>query len=165
MNTGELFILSRRLMKVAEDHLPLGPKGGANTSTRLILIDVAANSGTSISEIVVRTGFPQSLVSSTVAKLKEIGVVDSAADPVDRRRTLVTVTPMANDRARNNPAAAAPLERTLADAMPGASVADLAQVVAALELLARHLIPNVLDEMPHVPDEPRNHVATKEEAP
>src|SRR5580698_1374146 len=99
MNTGELFILSRRLMKVAEDHLPTGPRA-ANTSTRLILIDVAANSGTSISEIVLRTGFPQSLVSSTVARLKEIGVVDSHADPADRRRTLVTVTPMAADRAR-----------------------------------------------------------------
>ena len=157
MNTGELFILSRRLMKVAEDHLPMGPKGWANTSTRLILIDVAANSGTSISEIVVRTGFPQSLVSSTVARLKEIGVVDSQPDPADRRRTLVTVTPMANDRARNNPAAAAPMERTLADAMPGASAHEVAEVVAALELLARHLMPNDLDELP-------DPVAVKEEA-
>src|SRR5580704_9418689 len=147
MNTGELFVLGRRLMKVAEDHLPMGPKRWANTSTRLILIDVAANSGTSISEIVVRTGYPQSLVSSTVAKLKEIGVVDTEADPVDRRRTLVTVTPMANDRARNNPAAAAPLERTLADAMPGASADEVAGVAAALELLARHLMPNVLDQL------------------
>jgi DNA-binding MarR family transcriptional regulator len=146
MNTGELFILSRRLMKVAEDHLPMGP-GAANTSTRLILIDVAANSGTSISEIVLRTGFPQSLVSSTVAKLKEIGVVDSHADPVDRRRTLVTITPMAGDRARTNPAAAAPVERTLADAMPGVSAHEVSEVVAALELLARHLMPTDHDEL------------------
>src|SRR5580692_7622023 len=145
MNTGELFILGRRLMKVAEDHLPMGPKGRVNTTSRLILIDVAANSGTSISEIVHRTGFPQSLVSSTVAKLKEIGVVDTRADTTDRRRTLVTVTPMANDRARNNPASAAPMERTLADAMLGASAHEVAQVVAALEVLARHLIPNVPD--------------------
>jgi DNA-binding MarR family transcriptional regulator len=158
MNTGELFILSRRLMKVAEDHLPMGPAGGANTSTRLILVDVVANPGTSISEIVVRTGFPQSLVSSTVAKLRDIGVVDSQADPADRRRTLVTVTPMAGDLARNNPAAAAPVERTLADAMPGASGHQVEEVVAALELLARHLLPNVLDEV-------RDPVATKGEAP
>jgi DNA-binding MarR family transcriptional regulator len=156
MNTGELFILSRRLMKVAEDHLPTGPRA-ANTSTRLILIDVAANSGTTISEIVVRTGYPQSLVSSTVAKLKEIGVVDSHADPVDRRRTLVTVTPMANDRARTNPAAAAPVEQTLADAMPGASAREVAEVAAALDLLARHLMPNVLHQL-------RDPVAVKEGA-
>jgi DNA-binding MarR family transcriptional regulator len=157
MNTGELFILSRCLMKVAEDHLPLGPQGGANTTTRLILFDVAANSGTSISEIVARTGFPQSLVSSTVAKLKEIGVVDAGADPVDRRRTLVTVTPMANHRARTNPAAAAPMERTLTDAMPGASAHEVAEVVGALELLARHLMPDALDG-------PRGPVATTEGA-
>jgi DNA-binding MarR family transcriptional regulator len=157
MNTGELFILSRRLMKVAEDHLPMGPKGGANTSTRLILIDIGANPRTSISQIVVRTGFPQSLVSSTVAKLKTIGVVDTEVDPVDRRRTLVTVTPMANDRARNNPAAAAPVERTIADAMLGASAQEVAEVVAALELLARHLMLDVLDDL-------RDPVATKEEA-
>src|SRR5580658_2526775 len=157
MNTGELFILSRRLMKVAEDHLPMGPKGLSNTSTRLILIDVAGNSGTSISQIVVRTGFPQSLVSSTVARLKEIGVVDSQPDPADRRRTLVTVTRMAGDRARNNPAAAAPVERTLADAMLGASPQEVAEVVAALKLLARHLIPSDLDEL-------ADHVAVKEEA-
>ncbi len=156
MNTGELFTLSRRLMKVAEDHLPMGPRA-ANTSTRLILIDVAANSGTSISEIVLRTGFPQSLVSSTVAKLKEIGVVDSQPDPVDRRRTLVTITPMAGERARTNPAAAAPVERTLADAMPGASAHEVSEVVAALELLARHLMPTVHDER-------RDPVATKEKA-
>jgi DNA-binding MarR family transcriptional regulator len=147
MNTGELFILSRRLMKVAEDHLPVGPKGGANTSTRLILLDVVANSGTSISEIVARTGFPQSLVSSTVANLKQIGVLDSEADPADRRRTLVTVTSMANDRARNSPAAAAPVDQTLADAMPGAGADEVAEVVEALELLARHLMPNLLDSV------------------
>jgi DNA-binding MarR family transcriptional regulator len=157
MNTGELFILSRRLMKVAEDHLPMGPKGRPNTSTRVILIDIASNSGTSISEIVVRTGYPQSLVSSTVAKLKDIGVVDTVADPVDRRRTLVTATPMANERARNNPAAAAPVERTVADVMVGASAHEVAEVVAALELLARHLMPDVLDDL-------RDPVAIKEEA-
>jgi DNA-binding MarR family transcriptional regulator len=157
MNTGELFILSRRLMKVAEDHLPMGPQGGANTSTRLILFDVATNSGTSISEIVVRTGFPQSLVSGTVARLKEIGVVDSEADPADRRRTLVTVTPMASDRARTNPASAVPVERTLADAMPGAGADEVAEVVAALELLARHLIPDALGRF-------REPAATPEEA-
>jgi DNA-binding MarR family transcriptional regulator len=157
MNTGELFLLSRRLMKVAEDHLPMGPNGSANTSTRLILIDVAANAGTSISEIVVRTGFPQSLVSSTVAKLKEIGVVDSKADPADRRRTLVTITPMANERARNNPAAAAPVERTLAAAMPGASPHEVVEVVAALELLTRHLMPNAVYD-------PQHQVATMEGA-
>ncbi len=144
-------------MKVAEDHLPLGPQGRANTSTRLILIDVAGNSGTSISEIVVRTGFPQSLVSSTVARLKEIGVVDSGPDPADRRRTLVTITPLAGDLARDNPAAAAPVERTLADAMPGAPSHEVAEVVAALKLLARHLLPNGLDQ-------PRGPAATKEEA-
>jgi DNA-binding MarR family transcriptional regulator len=92
-----------------------------------------------------------------VAKLKEIGVVDRKADPLDRRRTLVTVTPMANARARNNPAAAAPVERTLADVMPGASADQVAEVAAALELLARHLMPSLLDEL-------RDHVATKEEA-
>jgi hypothetical protein len=54
---------------------------------------------------------------------------------------------MANDRARNNPAAAAPVERTLADAMPGASADEVAGVAAALELLARHLMPNVLDQL------------------
>ncbi len=47
----------------------------------------------SISEITERTGFPQSLVSTAVAKLRDVGVVETEPDPTNRRRTLVRAAP------------------------------------------------------------------------
>ena len=89
---GELYRLARLLREVAlavvadpdEAPIPLG----------LVLItdDIARHDGTTITEITARTGLAQSLVSKTVIRLRDAGVVNTQADPTDRRRTRITIS-------------------------------------------------------------------------
>jgi DNA-binding MarR family transcriptional regulator len=120
------------------------PAGKGATSIRLVMIDIAYHPGTSISEVVQRTGFPQSHVSASVARLREIGVVETEADPLDRRRTLVRTRPSAvAARADNTPVAS--VEELLTKELGDASAEDVATARAELEHLARLLIPEVID--------------------
>jgi DNA-binding MarR family transcriptional regulator len=127
-----LFLLGRRLMQIAEMALP---KGTA-TSVRLVFADVAYHPNSSITQITERTGFPQSLVSTAVAKLREHGVLETNADPLDRRPT---------------PALDAVVERLAPPSVEDFLANELAledqeqvpAALAALDLLARLLIPEV----------------------
>jgi DNA-binding MarR family transcriptional regulator len=131
-------------MNVAERALP---KGVINTSVRLVLIDIAYHPDSSISEITERTGFPQSHVSQSVAKLRELGVLETSFDPADRRRTLVRPTPaLAQRQARAG--AATPLEEVLASELDEAQHGQLGEAVAAIELLAGLFTPDVLQGPP-----------------
>ena len=70
MNAVELYLLGRKLMKIAEEALPKPTTGGPPTSVRMILIHVAEHPDSSVGEIASRTGFPQSHVSASVARLR-----------------------------------------------------------------------------------------------
>lgn len=133
-----LFLLGRKLMQLAEDSLG---RGSTATSTRLVLIDVVYHPGSSITEITERTGFPQSLVSASVAKLREFGVVVTDADPTDRRRTLVNAVPAAL-KARMG-AGAATVEDILAKELPPQNAVAATD---AVRLLAGLFTPKVLDQ-------------------
>jgi DNA-binding MarR family transcriptional regulator len=75
-------------------------------SVQLALTDISEHPDSTISETVRRTGFPQSLVSSAVARLAQGGVLTTRTDPVDRRRTLVRLAADVPARAaRARPAA------------------------------------------------------------
>lgn len=134
MESTELFLLGRRLMKLAEEGLP---SGGGNSNARLILIDVSSHPGTSISEITARTGFPQSHVSMVVTKLRDRGLLKTEVDARDRRRTLVYAVPDAIRRARRRVTSKAdgPIARALGTNDP----AEVAEVIDALQLVARRL--------------------------
>lgn len=150
MNATDLFLLGRTLMNVAERALPTGT---INTSVRLVLIDVAYHPGSSISQITERTGFPQSHVSQSVARLRELGVLETIVDPSDRRRTLVSSTPaLAQHQARAG--AATPLPEVLAASLEEAQHRQLGDAVAAIELLAALFTPEVLQDAsrPDVPE-------------
>jgi DNA-binding MarR family transcriptional regulator len=54
-----------------------------------IVEDVIKNPGASVTDIAQRTGFVQSHVSASVARLRERGIVETAPEPTDRRRTTV----------------------------------------------------------------------------
>jgi len=136
-----LFLLGRKLMQVAESALP---RGGAATSVRLVVIDVAYHPNSSISEITERTGFPQSLVSAAVARLREFGVLETGPDPSDRRRTLVRTTPALREIGQQ--AGQFSLEAVLASWLTPEQQGELAEAVAALELLARLLTPEVFED-------------------
>jgi DNA-binding MarR family transcriptional regulator len=136
-----LFLLGRKLMQVAESGLP---QGKITTSVRLVLADVAYHPGSSITEITERTGFPQSLVSLAVARLREAGVVESEPDPSDRRRTLVRTTAALEARAKR--ADTPPVGALVAEELPAELQHLVPEADAALHLLARLLIPEVLDD-------------------
>jgi DNA-binding MarR family transcriptional regulator len=114
---------------------PLMPTGPS-----LVLRDVFANPGSSITDITTRTGLPQSYVSESVARLRGQGIVMTSADPADGRRTLVRVS----DQHPRTVAAKAsvPVDAALAAALsepPGG--AAVTQIISTLSALAARLAP------------------------
>jgi DNA-binding MarR family transcriptional regulator len=136
-----LFLLGRRLMQLAEGALPGGKR---TTSGRLVFVDVAYHPNSSITEITERTGFPQSLVSTAVARLRDLGLVESSPDPLDRRRTLVRTTPAL--KAVEGRLGSVPIDDILAKELAVEDREQLPDVVTALDLLSRLLTPEVLSD-------------------
>ncbi|MFD7479082.1 MarR family winged helix-turn-helix transcriptional regulator [Streptomyces sp. NPDC059837] len=144
MNGVDLFLLGRTLMKIGETAMP-EPEGGAarhGGSTRSVLIvasDLATHPDSAVGEIAARTGLPQSQVSTAVARLKEAGAVITAPDPADRRRLLVRQAPRLSGRVAE--VRATTIDDALAAALGDSTPEQLAEVTAALGVLARHLSP------------------------
>jgi DNA-binding MarR family transcriptional regulator len=137
-----LFLLGRKLMQIAEGALP---KGKTATSVRLVLVDVAYHPDSSITEITERTGFPQSLVSTAVARLGEIGMLESRRDTLDRRRTLVRTTPALKAvQGRLGPVS---IDDILVRELAEADQEQLGDAMTALDLLSRLLTPEVLSDV------------------
>jgi Winged helix DNA-binding domain len=165
----ELFILGRNLMKLGEEAmraeaaLAIAARTASRqlpASVRSVLIDAREHPNSSISEITARTGFPQSHVSAAVARLREDGDLVTAADPADRRRTLVGPS----SEAPCLPASPdpAPVQRVLATAVAAAGAHEVAEVVSALEGLASRLSPEALGR---VRSDPAAHTQPQEERP
>jgi len=138
VNAVELYLLGRRLMKIAEEALPKLPTGGPPTSVRMILIDIAEHPDSSVGEIASRTGFPQSHVSASIARLRELGALVTAIDPSDRRRTLTRLAPGIRQRSQR---AEVPVESVLAAALGPSGTSELEEVIEALDGLAARLMP------------------------
>jgi DNA-binding MarR family transcriptional regulator len=139
MNASELFLLGRRLMKLGEAAIPDAGRPGVNTTIRLVIADVTDHPDSSVSEITERTGFPQSLVSLSVARLREFGAVVTKPDPADRRRTLVR--PAEGAVARGARHGAVPVDETIARALGAQAQERLPEALAALELLGQLITP------------------------
>jgi DNA-binding MarR family transcriptional regulator len=164
----DLIMLGRQLTKIGEDVMrgstaqtaktqsakaqsaktrPATPPGAEPadapfmpTGPSLVLRDVFANPGSSITDITTRTGLPQSYVSESVARLRGQGIVVTSADPADGRRTLVRVS----DQHPRTVAAKAsvPVDAALAAALsepPGG--AAVTQIISTLSALAARLAP------------------------
>ena len=103
----QLHRLGKRLIELSRA-VTTGAGDASLTSGEVaVLEDVLKNPGSSVSEIHARTGFAQSHVSVSVARLGERGLVELASDPAARRRTLVRLTPVARGaiiRRANRPA-------------------------------------------------------------
>jgi DNA-binding MarR family transcriptional regulator len=144
-----LYLLGRRLMQIAEGMLPTGRKV---TSARLVYVDVAYHPNSSITEITERTGFPQSLVSTAVARLRDIGLLETEADPLDRRRTLVRPTPAVNDIEVS--LSQVTIDDVVAKELTPEHEGEIPDVLAALDLLSRLLTPEVLTSDPNTQQPP-----------
>ncbi|MFZ0667141.1 MAG: MarR family transcriptional regulator [Acidimicrobiales bacterium] len=136
-----LFLLGRRLMQIANGALP---EGKANASARLIFVDVAYHPNSTITEITERTEFPQSLVSTAVARLRDMGLLATEPDPVDRRRTLVRTTPAIG--AVEGRLGRVSIDDIVAKEMAPETRDELPDAIAALDLLSRLLTPEVLSD-------------------
>ncbi|MBV1854706.1 MarR family winged helix-turn-helix transcriptional regulator [Catellatospora tritici] len=148
MNGVDLFLLGRTLMKIGEDAIPAPADGQYQAAERTVLIvaaDVAAHPGSSISEITERTGFPQSAVSGSVARLREAGAVRTRTDPADRRRQLVHPADQVSERVAEIRATG--IDVALAAALGTDDPGRLAEVTAALDTLARRLGPTALTKL------------------
>ncbi|WP_236789319.1 MarR family winged helix-turn-helix transcriptional regulator [Amycolatopsis sp. GM8] len=92
MDGGQVHRLGRRLIEISA--VATGKPGDLvlTPGERAVLEDVIRHPGASVGEIRERTGFVQSHVSASVARLRERGLITSVADPRDGRRTQVQVT-------------------------------------------------------------------------
>jgi DNA-binding MarR family transcriptional regulator len=146
MNAVEVYLLGRKLMKIAEGSFP-SDKGNMAlpASVRLVLVDISEHPDSSIGEITSRTGFPQSHVSASVARLRELGALETSVDASDGRRTLAKLAPAMRKRFATR--AAVPVDGPLAAALGSAEPEELEHVKAALQELAQRLIPLALDRV------------------
>jgi DNA-binding MarR family transcriptional regulator len=144
VNAVEVYLLGRKLMKIAESAFVADQRhgGGLPTSVRMVLVDISVHPGSSIGEIAARSGFPQSHVSASVARLREAGVLETSIDPGDGRRTLVRLAADFGERFGRRPPV--PVDAALAAELPSADPERLAQTIEALEALARGIIPQAL---------------------
>jgi DNA-binding MarR family transcriptional regulator len=129
----DCILLGRQLMRVGEEAMRGSKAPSLPTGQALVLRDVFANPASSIVHITARTGLPQSYVSESVARLREQGMLETSADPADRRRTLVRLS---DQHPRNVTRRGA----VSVDAALGEALGD-ADAVSALEVFAKRLRP------------------------
>jgi len=139
MDGVELFLLGRTLMKIGEEALPTAGLGGGHRPVLVVTSDIVAHPDSTVGEIARRTGLPQSAVSTAVARLEEAGSITTATDPRDRRRTVIR--PAERISARVAQIRASTIDAAVAAALPTADPAATAEVLQALDVLARHLPP------------------------
>jgi DNA-binding MarR family transcriptional regulator len=88
---GQLHRLGRRLIELSRAVTAEASDPSLTPGETAVLEDVLRHSDSSVSEIQARTGFVQSHVSASVARLRQRGLVQTTPDPADGRRTRVRV--------------------------------------------------------------------------
>jgi DNA-binding transcriptional ArsR family regulator len=142
-----LYLLGRQLVKIADASFDRSGAAAPPLGLTLVLEDIVTHPESSISEITARTGFPQSHVSTSVARFRERGIVETSADPSDGRRTLVRAkrSYVRSAGRRGSASADDAIRAALGDA------ADVAvDVIGMLESLADRLMPDAHGEMPRI---------------
>jgi DNA-binding MarR family transcriptional regulator len=91
MDAGQLHRLGRRLIELSRAATAEARDPSLTAGELAVLEDAFKNPDSSVSEIHIRTGFVQSHVSVSVARLKQRGLIEAVADPADGRRTRVRV--------------------------------------------------------------------------
>jgi DNA-binding MarR family transcriptional regulator len=89
---GQLHRLGKRLLALSRAVTTQAGDPSLTPGELAVLEDALIHPGSSVSQIQARTGFVQSHVSASVARLKQRGLVDTAPDPADGRRTRVRVS-------------------------------------------------------------------------
>jgi DNA-binding MarR family transcriptional regulator len=91
MDGGQLHRLGKRLLELSGAVTTQAGDPALTPGELAVLEDALTHPGSSVSEIQARTGFVQSHVSASVARLRQRGLVQTTPDPADGRRTRVRV--------------------------------------------------------------------------
>jgi len=146
MEALDLIVLGRQLARLGEramrdddpDDNGVAALGATLPVGALIVMrDVLASPGSSITDITTRTGLPQSYVSESVNKLRVKGFAEITADPADRRRTLVRLSARHLERVARHSARNA--DEVLRSALGDVDEASARQFIGLLTDLA-HLL-------------------------
>jgi DNA-binding MarR family transcriptional regulator len=97
MDGGQLHRLGRRLIELSRVATGQAGDPALTAGQVAVLEDVIKHPDSSVNEIRERTGFVQSHVSVSVAKLKVRGIIETEPDPFDKRRIQVRVAADAMD--------------------------------------------------------------------
>jgi DNA-binding MarR family transcriptional regulator len=89
VKTSELYLLGRHLTELARRGMADAADPDTPEVDAVIISVLVEARGMSISEVTRRTGFAQSHVSTSVARMREKGYLLAEVDPADRRRTLI----------------------------------------------------------------------------
>ena len=154
MDAGQLHQVARLLREVALDATADAGETPVSAGDVAIAEDITQHDKASVGEIAARTGLAQSLVSRTVAKLHDAGVVVTERDPSDGRRVLISIAPGIRTglfRSR----AGRPIEPALRSRCPDTSEVEIARVVALLQELTDILTSERASERPRVSPAPK----------
>ncbi|MGI5218830.1 MarR family winged helix-turn-helix transcriptional regulator [Nocardia sp. CA-290969] len=92
MNVRQLHRLILQLTELAKQASLNPDESFASPGELAVLDDILEHPGSSVRQITERTGFVQSHVSTTIARLGDRGLVETTTDPTDRRRTIASPT-------------------------------------------------------------------------
>lgn len=126
--------LGKRLIDLSREVTTSAGDASLTPAEVAVIEDVLKNPDSAVSEIQARTGFAQSHVSESVARLKERGLVETPRDPADRRRTRVRLSEVARRAVLAR--AGRPADEVIARAAPGRAE----RVTALLDELAELLL-------------------------
>jgi DNA-binding MarR family transcriptional regulator len=136
MDRQRMHRLGRRLMELSRQ-VQLEPQDERpGPAEELVLGDVMLYPGSTVSDVVTRTGFTQGYVSKCVASLVRQGLLRTRVDDSDRRRTIIEPTPLLTEAAqRRTPPILEVMSTALGD--PDAAREALAQLDALADKLLR----------------------------
>jgi DNA-binding MarR family transcriptional regulator len=95
MDGVRLHRLGKRLIDLSREVTVSAGDASLTPAEVAVIEDVLKHPGSAVSEIQARTGFAQSHVSESVARLKQRGLIETPRDPADRRRTPVRLSELA----------------------------------------------------------------------
>jgi DNA-binding MarR family transcriptional regulator len=126
--------LGKRLIDLAREVTTSAGAAELTPAEVAVIEDVLKHPGSAVSEIRVRTGFAQSHVSDSVARLRERGLIETPPDAEDRRRTRVRLSERARRAvlARAGRSAEEVIARAVEDEVRAARVTVLLDELAEL---------------------------------
>lgn len=134
---SDLYQLGRRLAEIALEDMGADAPDIA-PGEFLVLQDLFLNGRSAVGDVAKRTGLAQSRVSTSVRALADRSWVATAADPADRRKTLVDLTEAIRNASEQRRAGRA--DEALTNALAGADDKERATLIAALGRLHQLLV-------------------------